>query len=131
VNSMRISAGLAVVGVLLVLIQGVWAPGADVPRPVFFAPAILGLGCLLGSVVLGLVRGTWLYRLAVLLGLLGLALIVASFILPLDRGVAGPRPSPTNAEIARIAGLLLSLLSSIAGTIAIVRGRGVGLRRSS
>lgn len=125
-RSMRVSAGLAVIGVVLLSLQLIWAPGDDVPMLWLFAPLSLGLTSLLTSVVLGVARGTWLYRTAIFLGLLSLVVIFASLMLPLDRGVAGPRPSPTNAEIALAAGVIVAVLSSITGAYAIARRSRVG-----
>jgi hypothetical protein len=118
---MTISAGLAIVGVLLVMVQLVWTPGDGVPMLLVFAPVAFGLTALAAAIVLGLVRGSWLYRTAISIGVLGLIVIAAGLLLPLDRGAAGPRESPTNADIAVAAGLLLSVLSSIAGAVAITR----------
>jgi hypothetical protein len=103
------------------LMQLIWTPGDGVPMPLVFAPLVVGLLSLLASVVLGVARGTGLYRAAVCLGLLGLLTIVASLILPLDRGIAGPRPSPTNAQIVLVAGVALFVLSAVAGAVAIAR----------
>jgi hypothetical protein len=132
VKHMKISAALAVSGLLLLLVQQtLWPPGDNVPMPWLFAPLVLGLILLVASIAIGVARGTWLYRAALVLGLLGLVAIGASVALPLDRGVAGPRPTPTNAQIVLIAGVVLAVLSSIAGGVAIVRSSGTNIRSSS
>lgn len=118
---MKLSVGLALVGILFVALQVVWSPGDGVPMPWVFVPLVVGLMSLLASIGLGVVRGTGLYRAAIGLGLLGILAIGAALILPLDRGVAGPRPSPTNAEIVLVAGVTLAVLSAIAGALAIAR----------
>ncbi len=118
-TAMRMSAGLAVIGVLLLCLQLIWAPGDGVPMVWVFAPVIVGLTAISASVVLGVARGTRLFRAAILLGLLGMFAVVASLALPLDRGAAGPRPSPTNGDLVLIVGVVLILMSSIIGAIAI------------
>ncbi len=84
-----------------------------------FAPVIVGLTAISASIVVGVARGTRLYRAAILLGLLGMFAVVASLALPLNRGAAGPRPSPTHGGLVLIVGVVLILRSSIIGAVAI------------
>lgn len=123
-NYMKMSAGFALVGFLFLALQLIWAPGDYVPMALVFVPLMAGVLSLVASVALGVARGSALYRLAVLVGLLGVVAIVAAMILPLDRGVAGPRPSPTNSEIVLVLGIALSVLSATTGAIAITRSGG-------
>jgi hypothetical protein len=123
---MKLSAGFALVGLLFLALQLIWAPGEDVPMALVFVPLMLGVLSLVVSVALGVTRGSTLYRVAVVVGLLGVVAIVAAVILPLDRGVAGPRSIPTNGEIVLVLGIVLSVLSAITGAIAIARRGGTG-----
>jgi len=120
---MQMSAGLWVAGFLLILVQYLWRPGEDVHGLLLFVPLILSVVSFIVSVVLGLYRGTNLYRAAIMLGLLGLTAITVAITLPLDRGVAGPRTSPTNGEIVLTAGVALSMLAGVVGAVAIARRR--------
>lgn len=121
---MKLSAGLALAGIFCLGLQVVWAPGDAVPMPFVFVPLVVGMILLFASIVLDMARGTGLYRTAVVVGLVALLTIGVALAFPLDRGVAGPRSSPTNAEIVLLAGIALAVVSVVAGTIAIARSAG-------
>jgi hypothetical protein len=127
---MWISAGFVVVGALLALVQYVWNPGDEAPMPWAFGPIVLSLGAFVVAVILGLARGTSLYRLATILALTSIMAIVVALVIPLDRGAAGPRPYPTNGDIVLAAGVLLALLSLTCGAMALAKGRGGPTARS-
>ena len=111
---MLISALLAVAAVVAILVQWLTMPST-------FLPFLLGIVGLVAAAVTGLAKGSRLYRVAVLLALAAVLVCAVAIMVPLDRGVAGPRPSPTRAEIVLALGLGLAALSTILGAVALLR----------
>ena len=119
---MRLSGGLAIRGGVLLVTQYLWAPGDEIPMPWQFAPLILGLLALLGAAGLGLARGSWIYRLAVAVGLASLLVIGRAILVPLGPFVPTPTPpGPRPGEVVFVVGLALAALSALTGAVAILR----------
>lgn len=111
---MLISALLAVAAVGAILIQWLTMPST-------FLPLLLGILGLIVAAVLGLAKGSRLYRVAVILALAAVLLCAAAIMVPLDRGAAGPRPSPTRGQIVLAMGIGLAALSTVLGAAALWR----------
>lgn len=111
---MLVSALLAVAAVAAILVQWLSMPST-------FVPLLLGIGALLAAVVLGLAKGSRLYRAAVLIALVAFVAIGLAIMVPWDRGAAGPRPNPTRGEIVLALGVSLAALSAVLGAVALWR----------
>jgi hypothetical protein len=109
-----ISASLAVVAVSAILVQWLTMPST-------LLPLLLGIVGLVAAAVIGLAMGSRLYRVAVVLALAAVLFCAAAIMVPLDRGAAGPRPSPTRGQIVLALGLGLAALSTILGAVALWR----------
>ena len=118
---MTASAALALAGVLLLLVQHVWAPGEDVPMPWHLAPLLLGSTSLTTGLMVGLVLGSRLYRIAVVIAISGLICLAVSFV----RGIAccAGGTAPPSPDIFLVAAIALGLSSVVIAGLAIGRGR--------
>jgi hypothetical protein len=129
---MQVSASLWVAGFLLLLVQYLWRPGDDVHGLLLFVPLIFSLVSFVVSTVLGLARGTRLYRAAIALGLIGLVAIAAAVAFPFIGPGPGQQSGPSMGVIVLTTGVALSIGAGVVGAIAIARRRrGTGLRRTS
>ena len=118
---MRASAGLVVVGLLAVLFQVAFSEGAEphiTGLPIGVVPITMGVILVPIGLLLGLVHGNARYRTAVVLAVLGTAL-VAFPLLFVTSGAPGRRPAFSLNEIAFWGGLLLWLGALVVGAMAL------------
>jgi len=116
---MRASGVLALAGSALLvgsLAYG-WAASADVG----FTPILIALVAILVASIAGLIRGTALYRLGSLLGVLAILVILFGFVAPLHARADIPVPHPTENEQVVLFGLGVLALAMVTGAVALRR----------
>ena len=118
---MRTSAALVVVGTAFVVAQLVWPLRLDPNAWVSMGLVFLGLLAVATGVALGLIAGTALYRTAVLIGSLGIAVMLFGLTARLHARPDVPVPSPTENELVFGFGLAVFAASWFLGGFAIRR----------
>ena len=120
---MRTSAALVVVGTALVVAQLVWPLRLDPNAWVSMSPVFLGLLAVATGIVLGLIAGTALYRVSVLAGAFGIAVMFFGLTAPLHARPDLPVPSPTENELVLGFGLAVFAASWLLGGFAVKRAK--------
>jgi peptidoglycan/LPS O-acetylase OafA/YrhL len=106
--AMRTVGTLAALGLVLILLQMVWAPADDSPWPFHLWPLLLGVGILAIAGMVGLVDGPSSVRVTVALGMLSAVLFLAAVLLP------APGSSGTNVYLA-VVGTGVAMLAVLSG----------------
>ena len=118
---MRSSAGLVVLGGALVGLQPFWPLRLDSVSWISMGPLVAGVLLLLAGILVGLVRGTALYRAAMGLGVFGIAVFVFGLGARLYAR-PGPIPSPNLNQIIAFAGMAIVAVAVLVGVLALCRG---------
>jgi hypothetical protein len=123
---MRLSAGLIGCALLLFGIQAGFSDGAEpaiLPLPIGVAPVAIGAVVLLAGFLVGVVYGSFRYRVALALGMLGFVFATVGAMY-LTIGGPGRRPLLTINEATVIAAVVLWLLALVVGVRALAAPRG-------